>query len=557
MGKNGMILSIGSGSLYGICLCSLLIVLIMSVSSGSGGKKRSPNLYGGNFNRKNTASDLTLGISSSSLSSIVLLVVSIGFMIILKRINRFDERKRLEADQNFFLLLGKIQLLQMQLDKKTKRYIMDIKSLQQIEEMNKKYNASAAVEQSFGTGYYIENFVLLGTIISDPMPFAEAQKLCEKGVLDNGEVPVQVCMNRRSKMAVIKSLYIPLDTFYGITGKSREELTVDDIMRQKSSDLTHKCGEGFSREYDTWINQKFFWLNTAMSLRRPGWEEVSAASVVHMRDVTDGIIADFDKQCWVGNTSTCKWYSWGRDLLFDILFWAGLAVGVLTAPFGGWTLVAAEIAVEGGILAADLVTADQQSKAMLDDSAYGIIEKRLKSFGAGRPISNFAVGGYDSYMLMSDRLRGAAQMYRDQKSKSLHHGGTCGKQCPEHVMSCPTGASKKCQSSDKVGKRCFNTPRHGYKNSVLCDKKGQYNIRSKDNGIIIKPNTWTKSMVEQLKKYEDLPAAPWNCDDLSKRLSLSWGAHGDDKETCISGDVQFICEEGDALMRSKYNTTYK
>jgi hypothetical protein len=470
-------------------------------------------------------------------------------MIILKRINKFDEQQRKKADQEFFLLLGKIQLLRLQLDKKTKQYIMDVKSLQKIEELNRQYNADASKSQSFESGYLIPNFVMLGTIISDPMPKDEAIKLCEKSVLDNGEVPVQVCINRKTNMAVLKNLYIPLDTFYGIKGKTRDQLTTEDVLKQTCTSLTHKCGEGFSRTYDTWINQKFFWLNTAVSLQRPGWQNVTAGTIVKMRNVTDGILSDFDKQCWAGNTSTCKWYSWGRDLLFDVLFWAGLAVGVVTFPIGGWAFTVAEVGAEVAIMAADMATSKQQEKSKLDDTALGIIEARLKSFGAGRPISNFCVGGFESYMMVNDRMIGAANAINGT-SRGITHKGTCSKLCPARSdLNCTNNV--RC-SQGKYG-RCAQTKKT--KNHVLCKYKDKLRMESNPNvqgTLKTKENTWTKKMRGILEQYEKLPEAPWNCDELSKRLSLSWSEHKEDLDTCIAGDAQFICEDGDAKMRQQY-----
>jgi hypothetical protein len=462
------------GSAIMTCFASSCSSLLMS---GGQSSSKVPNVFGNGNNL--VPSELPAAIASLSSACMFYSVVSIVAWIIIDRTKRFDDYVRRQIEEQLFVAMTKVQILQKNVDAEILKRVKAAKNLKEVEAINQKVNdEKLAKGEVIGPTNKIPDFVLLGEVISEEMTKDVALKRLIDGESGSG-IPVQMTVNKKTNKAVLKSLRMPRGNFFG---KDIDDSSIDairkDVLSCNVNTMTHRCGEGYSTVYDTYIHARFFVMNAVLKNRSPndpnsgraigGWEDVGPGTIKEMGRETKKLLQEFDGECFLGNgTWACrkqKVFSLIFGLLNSILF----MVGVFTVT-SGWAVSISTLLVEGAVVGAEkLVTADSDG----DKGALALMEDRLSMFKDHRPLSNWSWGEYESYIFIHTRMNSANEF------------------CPACKGTCN-------------GDRCLEKT----KRTTYCTQAWT--------------SDWGTEQQNKLLRYEKLPEAPWNCDDITRRIKLS------------------------------------
>jgi len=437
-------------------------------------------------------------------------VVCVIALIVINRTNRIDDAARRELEERLFIAMTKVQILQKKIDKETLKRVREAKTLKETEAINQQINdeklKSGQVE---GAIYDIPDFVLLGEVISEELSIADAKRRLISAEAASG-IPVQMTINKKTQTAVLKSLRMPRTEFFG---KEIDDSSWDSIQKGvlecNVNTMTHKCGEGYSTEYDTYVHQRFFVMNVVVRNRasndpnatrmgNDAWKDVDAGTLTAMRDQTKGLLKDFDGECFLGNgTWACRKQrvlSLIFGLLNSILFMVG--IGTLGA---GWVTSLSTLLVEGAVAGAELALSDSDG----EKSVVNLIEERLGMFQDHRPISNWSWGRTEAYIMVHTRMNTVSD--------------------PQFCAKCrfeKSGSGRGGGNKDIVCAHLYRKTFGG------CSPANRYNKDKCQGTEYISENTWTQTQQDKLLRYEGLPASPWNCDDITRRIKLSDSHYG-------------------------------
>ena len=485
------------------CFASSCSSLLMS-SGGGSRSSRVPNIFG---NKNVVPSEIPAALASLSSACMFYSVVSVVALIVIDRTKRFDDHVRRQIEERLFVAMTKVDILQKKIDAEILKRVKAAKELKEVEAINQKLNdEKLANGEVVGGTYLISDFVLLGEIISEEMGEDEALTRLINAESGSG-IPVQMTVNKSTKKAVLKSLRMPRVEFFG---KQIDDSSIDTIRRDVLScdvnTMTHRCGEGYSTEYDTYIHTRFFVMNAVLKNRPTndpnrgrvvgGWEDVGPGTIRDMGRETKELLKEFDKECFLGNgTWACRRQK-VLSLIFGLLNSILFMVGVFTVT-AGWGVTMATMLVEGAVFGAETLTADSDG----EQGALNLMESRLQMFKDHRPLSNWSWGSNEAYIMIHTRMNSANEF------------------C--------TGCEDSCKKSAK--NRCYEST----KRTTYCE--------------LAHASHWSTTQQNKLLRYEGLPQAPWNCDDITRRIKLS-DSHtktlGRSKETtgtrCADADAKFL-----------------
>jgi len=432
-------------------------------------------------------------------------VVSVVALIVIDRTKRFDDYVRRQIEERLFVAMTKVEILQKKIDTEILKRVRAAKELKEVEAINQKLNdEKLAKGEVVGPTHLITDFVLLGEVISEEM--AEDDALSRLINAESGSgIPVQMTVNKSTKKAVLKSLRMPRGEFFG---KNVDDSSIDSIRRDVLScnvnTMTHRCGEGYSTVYDTYIHTRFFVMNYVLKNRPPsdpnsgrlvgGWEDVGPGTIAEMGRQTKELLKEFDEECFLGNGTWACRKKRVLSLIFGLLNSILFMVGVFTVT-AGWGVSMATLLAEGVVYGAETMTADSDG----DQGALNLMESRLQMFKDHRPLSNWSWGSNESYIMIHTRMNSANEF------------------CPDCPGKCLGGKHSRCH---EVSKR-----------TTYCSQAYT--------------SSWGAKQQDKLLRYENLPEAPWNCDDITRRIKLSdshlktLGRTGMDAR-CQDADAKFL-----------------
>jgi hypothetical protein len=490
------------------CFASSCSSLLLSSNGSSRTNSRVPNIFG---NANLVPNELPAALSSISCACMFYSVVCVIALIVINRTNRIDDAARRELEERLFIAMTKVQILQKKIDKETLKRVREAKTLKETEAINQQINdeklKSGQVE---GAVYDIPDFVLLGEVISEELSIADAKRRLINAEAASG-IPVQMTINKKTQKAVLKSLRMPRTEFFG---KEIDDSSWDSIQKGvlecNVNTMTHRCGEGYSTEYDTYVHQRFFVMNVVVRNRasndpnstrmgNDAWKDVDAGTLTAMRDQTKGLLKDFDGECFLGNgTWACRKQrvlSLIFGLLNSILFMVG--IGTLGA---GWVTSLSTLLVEGAVAGAELALSDSDG----EKSVVNLIEERLGMFQDHRPISNWSWGRTEAYIMVHTRMNTVsssqfcAECWYEKKSD-----------LPRRVT-----RNKNIVCAHVEPKDLWCSPANRYNKVQMSGVQNKYKM------------PWTQTQQDKLLRYEGLPASPWNCDDITRRIKLSDSHYG-------------------------------
>jgi hypothetical protein len=345
--KQGPLIISSSGLFVTVCV-SLLVICILLTSSNSRSSRGVPNIFSNAPKENFTSATLSSALSSSIFMSIASLLA-----FFLLRTQFLREKKAMREIHTKMFELGaliqtiqKKQLTYVKYGKKEQTKILE--KQEQLLQQNKKLVSDAWPEDLL-LWETISQFTMMGEVLSGDMSLDEALKACNDNNFEQGYA-VQVCFNTKTKRAVVKGVGIPAEAFFGTSD-------VETVKSRTFKDVSMRCGEGYHPNYDTHIHPRFFILNeiviggeTMGKVGQTGaWQPVSADTIRQAAKADQDLKNYLNEGCMLGNSGTCKWNTWGKLLLFNMLDVIFSLAFFVTGPVG-----VALTAVELGVVSIDL-----------------------------------------------------------------------------------------------------------------------------------------------------------------------------------------------------------
>ena len=428
-----------------VCMCCML--------GGKSGGQKGFDIFGSGLAMSNSApSEMPATVLSSvSMSCALLFIIVVGGIVLYRQKNAIEARLRAKQAE-FLESLRKREAARATRARSPARVEPAVTSWAQNPFENPEYTV-------------IDELVLLGEVLGEYNTIEEAKAACNAPNVPGTHIQVR----KSDSKSVVKNFF-----------------TWPASFESKAM----KVGEGWHNQYLTIVHPRLFLINTLPGYTTMNGVVLTKEDLVGYTKALESKKADWNERCLLGNSGTCKWNTWGKDVLFHVLDAVGWLVAVFTPG-----KVALDIAITIGSLSALAAVYATDTVKM---KAYAGISNRFKEMKLNTHVSNMYVGQasrpnsmYDSYASMFDRIQ-------------THCGGSQGSQ----------GSREVC----------------------------------------ISKNEFTTAMVAELKKYEALPVDTWNCDEMTEICNFSFYVEKISPtcrpRSAMSWDTANSCEQRDWIGRN-------
>jgi hypothetical protein len=468
--------------------CALACVCLLMRQGGS--KSGVPNVLG----LRVPANAKPSGLPATMLSGIILsvcvgMVASIIF-VVLTRQRRMTDAARFELQGKMLEAMRRLMAADVAKEARFARYS---RAKKRVEAQNRRaVTENEWIQNPFVLPLYeiIPRFVLVGKVIGNEYAtLEEARDACNK--TPNA---THIQLDKKTGRAVIKTILELPETF--------------GLETSTATTLTHRCGEGYHKDMDTYIHPRFFLLNEVNRIVNREWVDITMDDLLETQAVWEKKYAELDKQCMFGSTNACDDALMKKILLTDILpaiagFLVGGALQVFTAGLRFLTGFVIDAVVSTGV---DVGLSVGLSKRLSDKESKeaASLQARLNLLKTGEAqLSNAYLGGKESYWTLNARLM------QPECSKSLSTK-TNKKGLWRYLYTDADFRDEYNYTKSRLVQLNYDpSPNHGPVGGI------DYSLN-----VGHAPYPW--ALLEKMFNYEKLPPDEWNCDDITR----SWGFAG-------------------------------